>query len=144
MPASPHPQPLSRSRERGASRVAIATSTGNLPGGSGQWGQGGPLWQRVPKRDAAGRPYFDFMMFAPRLNRRPRHELDSVVLLLRGVLAAYADRIVFAELNLKINILWVTLENRPGLMSELVAALRIKAPEFHLVGHNPHAGASGG
>ena len=124
--------------------MTLARHAQKMPGAPVQWGEGGPLWQRVPKRDAAGRPYFDFMMFAPRLNRRPRHELDSVVVLLRGVLAAYADRIVFAELNLKINILWVTLENRPGLMSELVAALRIKAPEFHLVGHNPHAGASGG
>ena len=50
----------------------------SLPGDAGQWGRGGPLWQRVPKRDAAGRPYIDFMMFAPRLNRRPAHEQRPV------------------------------------------------------------------
>jgi len=121
--------------------MKLTARTATLPGAAGQWGQGGPLWQRVPKRDAAGRPYIDFMMFAPRLNRRPAHELESVALLLRSVLAGYEDRVVLADLNLKINVLWVSLENRPGLMSELVAALRIKLPEFHLVGHNPFAGA---
>ena len=63
-----------------------------------------------------------------------------MALLLRGVLAGYEDRVVFAELNLKINVLWVSFEYRPGLMAEIVAALRIKLPEFHLVAHNPHAG----
>ena len=111
-----------------------------MPGSAGLWGEGGPLWQRVPKRDADGHPYVDFMMFASRLNRKPAQEQERVAVLLRGVLAGYQDRVVFAELNLKINVLWVSLENRPGLMSELVAALRIKLPEFHLVGHNPHAG----
>jgi hypothetical protein len=111
-----------------------------LPGSAGQWGEGGPLWQRVPKRDEAGRPYIDFMMFAPRLNRRPSHELENVALLLKGVLTNFQDWVVFAELNLKINVLWVSLENRPGLMSEVVVALRLNLPEFHLVGHNPHAG----
>ncbi len=119
----------------------LAARAQTLPGDAGQWGRGGPLWQRVPKRDAAGRPYVDFMMFAPRLNRRPAREQESVVLLVRGVLGGFANEVVFADLNLKINVLWVSLENRPGLMSELVAALRLKVPEFHLVGHNPHAGA---
>ncbi len=112
----------------------------SLPGGAGLWRDGGALWKRVPKRDARGRPYIDFMMFAPRLNRRPAHELENVALLLRGILAAYEDAVVFAELNLRINVLWVSLENRPGLMSELVAALRGKLPEFLLVAHNPNPG----
>lgn len=118
----------------------LAARAQSLPGGSGQWGRGEPLWQRVPTRDAAGRPYLDFMMFAPRLNRRSALELESVALLLRGVLAGFEDRVVFADLNLKINVLWVSMENRPGLMAELVAALRLKLPEFHLVAHNPLAG----
>ncbi len=121
--------------------MKLAARSQSLPGDPGQWERGGPLWQRVPKRDTEGRPYIDFMMFAPRLNRRPAHELESISLLLRGVLARYDDQVVFADLNLKINVLWVSLENRPGLMAELVAALRIKVPEFHLVAHNPLAGA---
>lgn len=120
--------------------MQLAARAQSLPGDPGQWERGSPLWRRVPGRDAAGRPYNDFMMFAPRLNRRSPHEQESVALLLRGVLAAYQDRVVFADLNLKINVLWISLENRPGLMAALVADLRAKVPEFHLVAHNPLAG----
>lgn len=120
--------------------MKLAARSPSLPGDPGRWEVGAPLWRRVPKRDTEGRPYIDFMMFAPRLNRRPAHELESIALLLRGVLAHYDDRVVFADLNLKINVLWVSMENRPGLMAELVAALRTKVPEFHLVAHNPLAG----
>jgi hypothetical protein len=45
--------------------------------------------------------------------------------------------VVFADLNLKLNVLWVSLKYRPGIMSEIVAALRAQAPEFKLVAHNP-------
>jgi hypothetical protein len=120
--------------------MKLAARTNNLPGAVGHWGQGGPLWQRVPKRDTAGRPYTDFMMFLPRLNQRSAHEQESVALLVRGVLSRYEEHVVFADLNLKINVLWVSLENRPGLMAELVAALRCKVPAFHLVAHNPRSG----
>ena len=120
--------------------MQLAARRNSLPGDAGQWGQGGPLWQRVPKRDAVGRPYIDFMMFAPRLNRRSPHEQENVALLVRGVLTRYDECVVFADLNFKINVLWVSLKQRPGLLSELVAALRAKVPEFHLVAHNPHTG----
>lgn len=124
--------------------MRLAARPDSLPGTAGQWGQGEPLWRRAPKRDEAGRPYVDFMMLAPRLNKRPAHEQESVVLLLRGVLSRYEEWVVFADLNLRINVLWVSFKHRPGLMSELVSALRTKVPEFHLVGHNPHTGTSGG
>jgi hypothetical protein len=110
-----------------------------LPGGARSWGCSEPLWRRVPKRDEVGRPYVDFMMLAPRLNKRPSHEQESIVLLVRGVLVHYDEWVVFADLNLKINVLWVSMKQRPGLMSELVAAIRVKVPEFHLIGHNPLA-----
>ena len=123
--------------------MKLAIRPQSLPGGAGRWGHGEPLWQRVPKRDEAGRPYFDFMMLAPRLNRRPAHEQETVAVLISGVLSHYEQSVVFADLNLKINVLWVSYKHRPGLMSELVAALRAKVPEFHLVahlaGHTPHA-----
>lgn len=120
--------------------MKLASRAQNQPDTPERWARGEPLWQRVPLRNAAGRPYIDFMMFAPRLNRRPRQELESVAILLRGVLSQYENQVVFAELNLRINVLWVSLENRPGLIAELVAAVRLKLPEFHLVGHNPLSG----
>ncbi len=124
--------------------MRIKARAQNLPGDPGAWQPGGPLWRRAPTRDTEGRLYNDFMMYAPGLNRRSPAEQEAVAILVRGVLAQYDGEVVFAELNLKINALWVSLENRRGLMAELVTALRRQVPEFHLVGHNPLAGTSGG
>jgi hypothetical protein len=44
---------------------------------------------------------------------------------------------MFADFNLKLNVLWVSHKYRPGLMAEIVSALRARAPEFKLVAHNP-------
>jgi hypothetical protein len=43
--------------------------------------------------------------------------------------------VVFADLNLKLNLLWVSLRPRPGAISELVAAIRLRVPEALLVAH---------
>jgi hypothetical protein len=116
----------------------IAARPQFLPGDPGQWGCGEPLWRRAPTRDEAGKPYNDFMLLAPRLNRRPAHEQEAVTHIIRAVLEEFDEDVVFAELNLKINVLWISIRQRPGLMAELVAALRARVPEFHLVGHNPN------
>lgn len=121
--------------EPGAQNLVSRSRT--LPGDPGRWERGEPLWRRAPTRDHEGRPYHDFMLLAPRLNRRPPSEQEAVAHLVRGVLAEFDEWVVFADLNLKINILWISTRQRPGLMAELVAALRARLPEFHLVGHNP-------
>lgn len=97
---------------------------------------GEPLWKRVPKRDREGRPYCDFMMLAPGLNKRPGREVESILVLVRGVLARF-DAVVFADFNLSLNVLWVSYEYRPGLMSQMVACLRARVPMLRLVAHNP-------
>lgn len=115
----------------------LATRSATLPGDTGQWGQGEPLWKLAPKRDNNGRPYVDFMMLAPGLKKRPAHEVECLAHIVRDVLARFEDWVVFADFNLKLNVLWVSHINRPGLMTEIVAALRARAPEFKLVAHNP-------
>ena len=69
---------------------------------------GTPLWQVVPTRDADGRPLADFMMLVPRLNKCPRHIIDITLLNLQQALEQYHD-VVFANFNLKINVLWVSV-----------------------------------
>lgn len=101
------------------------------------WEAGQPLWQRVPKRDTAGRPYVDFMMLAPGLNKRPATEQHQIVVLVRGVLERFGDDIVFADFNLDINVLWVSLRCQPGLMTRVVCLLRAKVPMLRLVSHSP-------
>lgn len=96
---------------------------------------GTPLWQRAPTRDASGRLLADFMMLIPRLKQRPPHEIERTSRALHAVLSLHRD-VVFADLNLKLNLLWVSLRPSPGAISELVAAIRLRVPEAVLVAHH--------
>jgi len=98
-----------------------------------------PLWQLVPTRDSAGRRLTDFMMLIPRLRSRPPAEIERASSEIQFVLALHQD-VVFADLNLKLNLLWVSLRPRQGAISELVAAIRLRVPEAVLVAHyaNPN------
>jgi len=117
--------------------VNLAAHSVSSSGDIGRWEQGEPLWKLAPKRDAEGRPYVDFMMLAPGLNKRTAHDIECLALIIREVLAHFETWVVFADFNLKLNVLWVSHRYRPGLMSEIVAALRARAPELKLVAHNP-------
>jgi hypothetical protein len=92
-----------------------------------------PLWQLAPTRDTAGARLTDFMMLIPRLRSRPSVEIERASHDIQAVLALHQD-VVFADLNLKLNLLWVSLRPRPGAISELVAAIRLRVPEAVLVG----------
>ena len=93
-----------------------------------------PLWQIAPTRDLAGKRLTDFMMLIPRLRSRPRVEIERASREIQAVLSLHQD-VVFADLNLKLNLLWVSLRPRPGAISELVAAIRLRVPEAVLVAH---------
>lgn len=93
-----------------------------------------PLWQIAPTRDSAGARLTDFMMLIPRLRTRSPVEIERASRDIQAVLALHQD-VVFADLNLKLNLLWVSLRPRPGAISELVAAIRLRIPEAVLVGH---------
>lgn len=134
-PAWPAPSPSWASNS--ADSVKLATCPQTLPGNTGQWECGEPLWKLAPKRDSEGHPYVDFMMLAPGFKHRPSHEIEYLMHAIQGVLANFERWVVFADFNLKINVLWVSLKYRPGIMTEVVAALRAQAPVLKLVAHNP-------
>ena len=98
-----------------------------------------PLWQLVPTRDSAGRRLTDFMMLIPRLRNRTPAEIEQASRDIQSVLELNQD-VVFADLNLKLNLLWVSLRPRQGAISELAAAIRLRVPEAVLVAHyaGPH------
>ncbi|MBT9569501.1 MAG: hypothetical protein IV085_14525 [Thiobacillus sp.] len=96
---------------------------------------GRPLWQLAPTRDSAGRRLTDFMMLIPRLRSRSTAEIERISREIQSVLSLHQD-VVFADLNLKLNLLWVSLRPRPGAISELTAAIRLRVPEAVLVGHH--------
>jgi hypothetical protein len=94
-----------------------------------------PLWQVAPTRDSAGRRLTDFMMLIPRLRSRPPAEIERASREIQTVLSLHQD-VVFADLNLKLNLLWVSLRPSPGAISELAAAIRLRVPEAVLVAHH--------
>jgi hypothetical protein len=117
--------------------VKLVSRPQSLPGEPGCWGRGEPLWKLAPKRDSAGRPYVDFMMLAPGLKNRSTHEIECLTRIIQNVLTRFESWVVFADFNLKLNVLWVSLKYRPGIISEIVGALRAQAPMLKLIAHNP-------
>ncbi|MCA1925379.1 MAG: hypothetical protein LDL16_03770 [Thiobacillus sp.] len=95
-----------------------------------------PLWQIAPTRDAAGQRLTDFMMLIPRLRDRPAGEIERASRDIQAVLAVHHD-VVFADLNLKLNLLWVSLRPRLGAIAELAAAIRLRVPDAVLIAHQP-------
>ena len=93
-----------------------------------------PLYQRAPARDDDGRPLCDFMVLIPGLRERPRHEFGEALGRLQAVLANYTE-VVFVDLNVPLNLLWVSVRPRPGVILELFGAVRQQLPEARLVGH---------
>jgi len=96
-----------------------------------------PLWQRVPVTDERGGLLADFMMVIPGLSRRPRAEVERAAAVIHDILARYHRAVVFADLNLKLNVLWVSVRPIPGICLELPAVIHEHLPEAKLVGQQP-------
>lgn len=80
-------------------------------------------------------------MLAPGLKGRSQREMGVILQVIRGILGRFGDAVAFADFNMDIRVLWVSLECRPGLMFRVVAALRVHVPELKLVAHYPKQGA---
>jgi len=93
-----------------------------------------PLYQRVPARDENGRPLSDFMVILPGLRERPGHEFAASLARLQAVLVSFSE-VVFVDLNVPLNLLWVSVRSRPGVILELFGAVKLHLPEAKLVGH---------
>jgi len=92
-----------------------------------------PLWKRVPTKDSDGNSLSDFMMLIPRLSSKPPHVIDFIVKQIKKVLGYYQQYIVFVDLNIKLNLLWVSVKALPGISLEVAAALHALVPEAKLV-----------
>lgn len=92
-----------------------------------------PLWKRVPTRNLSGQPYHDFMMLIPGLRNFELTQLRDIVNKMEAVLKKYEAVIVLADLNLKLNVLWVTVQPQHGLCSEIAALIHHVIPEAKLV-----------
>ncbi|MDH5473066.1 MAG: hypothetical protein OEY61_09435 [Gammaproteobacteria bacterium] len=95
---------------------------------------GAPLWKIAPTRDENGKSFSDFMMIIPKLKKKPQHYIDKTLKDIQMVLSQYSNVVVFANMDLKINCLWVSHKAEPGLCRELSSAIRRYVPEAMLVG----------
>ena len=112
--------------------MSIVKFRSNLPFSGVAMEPGTPLWQIVPTHGADGRPLADFMMLIPGLRSRPQHAINTTLNNLQKALEQHHD-VVFVNLNLKINVLWVSVNCRPGIILELVTSIQRLVPEAVLV-----------
>ncbi|HDP88869.1 MAG TPA: hypothetical protein ENN42_02785 [Thioalkalivibrio sp.] len=98
-----------------------------------------PLWKRAPGRDESGRPLSDFLMIIPRLSRQPADVIRTKLGHIQRVLERYGKVVVFADMNLRLNTLWVTVRPVPGITLELPAVIKLHVPEALLVAPDQRA-----
>jgi len=94
-----------------------------------------PLWKRVPTRDDAGGLLSDFMMLVRGLNKQPQARVQSIVDNIDQTLQLYGKAVYFADLNFKLNLLWVSVRAVPGICLELPTAINMRVPEAVLIAH---------
>ncbi len=91
-----------------------------------------PLYRRAPSRDEDGRPLSDFMMLIPGLRDLPQAAFRDRVAGIQAILGDHPG-VVFADLNVPINVLWVSIRPEIGLISSLASAIQDRIPEALLV-----------
>ncbi len=94
-----------------------------------------PLRKRAPSHDEDGRPLSDFMVLIPGLNKKPQTLINRTVNEIHCALGHFDHAVVFAEFNLKLNLLWVSIRPIPGVRFEIVGAIQDYVPEAKLVSH---------
>ena len=94
-----------------------------------------PLRKRAPSHDEQGRPLSDFMMLIPGLREKPRHMIDATIQDMHIALAHFSHAVVFAEFNLRLNLLWVSIRPIQGIRFEIAGAIQRHVPEAKLVSH---------
>ena len=92
-----------------------------------------PLYKRLPCEDEDGKPLSDFMMIIPKLRNRPQHLIQETIGKIEQVLDRYSNVVVFADLNLKLNLLCVIVRPTPGLCWNLPAEINNEIPEALLM-----------
>jgi hypothetical protein len=94
-----------------------------------------PLRKRAPSHDENGKPLSDFMMLVPGLRDKPKHIVDNTIQDIHIVLTHFSEVVVFAEFNLKLNLLWVSIRPVQRIRYEIATAIQEQVPEAKLVSH---------
>ena len=94
-----------------------------------------PLRKRAPTVDADGKAVTDFMVIFPGLRKEPQIQIQRTTREIHRILGCFSDTVVFAELNLALNLLWVSTKPINGKRFEITEAIRSSIPSARLVSH---------
>lgn len=94
-----------------------------------------PLRKRAPVVDEHGKALSDFMVIFPGLRKKSALRIQNTTREIHMVLSSFGDAVVFAELNIAINLLWVSIRPVAGIRFEIAEALRSRIPSARLVSH---------
>jgi hypothetical protein len=79
------------------------------------------------------------MMLIPRLRYWPSDRIQRTLDEIHAVLRQYDEVVVFADLNVQINLLWVSVRAVPGICVDLPTAVQARVPEARLVANRVEA-----
>ena len=85
--------------------------------------------------DENGAVLADFMVIFPGLKKKPNRLIHEITEEIHRVLTSFGDTVVFAELNVAINLLWVSIRPVDGVRFEISEALRSRIPSARIVSH---------
>ncbi|HEY5682889.1 MAG TPA: hypothetical protein VIR61_04355, partial [Sulfuricaulis sp.] len=69
------------------------------------------------------------------LVKKPQHLIQATINDIQAVFARFDHVVVYAELNLKLSLLWVSVKPVTGVRFQISEALRTAIPEARLVSH---------
>lgn len=93
-----------------------------------------PLWKLAPTRDENGQRLGDFLMIIPKLRTRPEAHIKRTLQDIDATLKQFGQQVVFANMDMKLNTLWVSFKPEPGLFMKIAAAVKLRVPDAVLVG----------
>lgn len=77
------------------------------------------------------------MMLIPGLRGRDGVERARVSQRIREVCASYGDQVVFADVNMALSVLWVSVVAEPGLGARVAGSIRLRVPDAVMIGGLP-------
>jgi hypothetical protein len=92
-----------------------------------------PLWSRAPARDADGKAYFDFMMLIPGLKKESEAGQQSCTVKIKNSLKEFENVVVYVDLNIKLNLLWVSIKPVPEVSRLIMQAIQREIPHARVV-----------
>lgn len=93
-----------------------------------------PLWKIAPTRDADGGPVSDVLMIIPRLKHQPEMYIRDTLANIEFALKQFSNEVLFANVDMKLNTLWVSFKAIPGIYVEIVSTIKTNVPEAVIVG----------